>query len=96
MARILVTPEELRQSASIFAANSDQTTEMINTLSNEVNNLSAVWEGASHSAFIDHFQSLVPTLQQFAEILDGINQQLESVANTLEETDSQIASSLRG
>lgn len=96
MARILVTPEELRQSASLFATNSQQTSEMISTLTSEVHNLSSVWEGASQSAFFESFEALVPTLQQFVEILEGINQQLTAVADTIEETDNQIASSLRG
>lgn len=95
MSRIRVTPEQLRSSSNVFKQGSSSTQSLISRLNNQVNQLTSTWEGAAHNAFFEKYQSLQPSLKQFVTVLDHISQQLTSVAQTMEETDREIASRMR-
>ena len=96
MSRILITPEELEGAAVEFLTASQQTEELIGRLSSIVQDLSSVWEGAAQSAFFQKFDELKPSLEVFIEITEGINNQLNGVADTLRTTDSELSASIRG
>ncbi|MFU2181713.1 MULTISPECIES: WXG100 family type VII secretion target [Streptococcus] len=94
MATIKLTPEELRQSAVQYSNGSQTVTDVLTTLTNEQAVISENWEGSAFDSFEQQFNELSPKIQEFAELLTAINQQLNSVATTLEETDSQMASQI--
>lgn len=94
--RITITPEELRTSARNFKLKSDEISDTLRFLLNEVHNLESTWDGAAQDQFFAQYNELQTPLNQFPEILQGIASQLEAVAQTLEETDSALASQLAG
>ena len=94
--RITITPQELRSTASNFRGKSDEIEGILQYLLTEVNNLESTWDGAAQDQFFAQYNELQPSLKQFPEILQGISSQLDAVAQTLEETDSALASQLGG
>lgn len=46
--------------------------------------------------FFMSYEEMAKTMEQFTEVVDGISNQLSSVAQTLEETDQALADSLKG
>lgn len=94
MAQIKLTPEELRQSATKYTDGSNQVNDVLSSLQNEQNIISDNWDGQAFDRFEQQFQELVPKVQEFAQLLEEINQQLVSVADTLEQTDQDIASQI--
>ena len=95
-ARITITPEELRTSATLFTTKSGEVTDIISALQGEVNRLESTWDGAAQNQFFQAFQEMAKVLQQFPEVCNGITGQLNTVAQTIEQTDEELASKLRG
>lgn len=95
-ARITITPEELRTASTNFANKAGELREILNYLRQQVTSLEATWDGAAQDQFFITFEEMAKTMEQFPEVVDGIGTQLTAVANTLEQTDEELASSLRG
>lgn len=94
MAQIKLTPEELRQSATKYTEGSQTIDDVLNTLTHEQDNIASNWDGQAFDKFEQQFDELKPKIQEFSQLLDDINQQLVSVADTLEQTDQDIASQI--
>ncbi|AJG25248.1 WXG100 family type VII secretion target [Streptococcus iniae] len=96
MAQIKLTPEELRTSAQKYTSGSQQVTDVLNLLTQEQAVISENWEGSAFDSFEAQFSELTPKIQQFAQLLEDINQQLLKVADIVEQTDADIASQING
>ncbi|WP_298838352.1 WXG100 family type VII secretion target [Clostridium sp.] len=96
MSRIMITPEELRASASKFTQKAGEVTDIITTLRGEVNRLESSWEGAAQSSFLQAFLDMSKVLEQFPKVCSDVTGQLNGVAQTIEETDASLASQLKG
>lgn len=92
--QIKLTPEELRTSARRYSEGSHTIEDILNQLKSEQQVIDANWEGAAWDRFDQQFQDLVPQVQQFSQLLEDIYQQLLSVADTIEQTDQDIASKI--
>ncbi|EHI73950.1 virulence factor EsxA [Streptococcus criceti] len=92
---IKLTPDELRTSAQKYTQGSQSVQDVLTSLTNEQAVISENWDGTAFDAFETQFNELSPKVRQFAELLESINTQLNGVASTLEETDSNIASQIR-
>lgn len=92
--RIMITPDELRTSSANFKTKAEEISSIISYLNNEVANLENTWDGAAQDQFFVAYDNSQQTLNQFPEILNGIAMQLDAVAQTLEDTDSALASQL--
>lgn len=95
-ARITISPEELRTASSNFANKAGEIREILEYLRSEVNRLESTWDGAAQDQFFMTYEEMAKTLDQFPEVVDGLSQQLNAVAQTLEETDQALADSLKG
>lgn len=95
-ARITITPEELRTASTNFANKAGEIREILEYLRSEVNRLESTWDGAAQDQFFITYEEMAKTLDQFPEVVDGISNQLSTVAQTLEETDQALADSLKG
>ncbi|KXT77711.1 WXG100 family type VII secretion target [Streptococcus sp. DD13] len=91
---IKLTPEELRTSAVQYTQGSQQVTEVLNRLTQEQQVIRANWSGSAFDSFDNQFSELTPKIQQFSQLLEDINTQLNKVASIIEETDSTIASQI--
>lgn len=94
--RITITPEELRDSSTMFQNKAEEITQILADLRSEVDSLESTWDGAAQDAFFQSYEEMSTTLEQFPEILEGISTQLTSVADTLEDTDEQLGQALAG
>lgn len=94
--QIKLTPDELRTSATKYTQGSQSVNDVLTSLTNEQAVIAENWDGSAFDAFEQQFNELSPKVSQFAELLEQINQQLNSVASNLEEVDSNMASQISG
>lgn len=96
MAQIRITPEEIREAAEFLRQKRDEILNDVQDISRKIEDAASEWEGAAQSAFVESYDEMRPILEeQFPEVIEGIASQLVAVADTMEETDEQIAQSLR-
>lgn len=96
MATIKLTPEELRTSATKYTQGSQQIDDVLSILTNEQQIIRENWEGSAFESFDNQFESLKPKIIEFSQLLVEINEQLDKVANIIEQTDQDIASQING
>lgn len=94
--RILITPAELRTASTNFANKANEIREILTYLRGEVSRLEDSWDGAAQDQFFATYEEMAKTLDQFPEVIDGMGQQLNAVADTLSQVDDEMAASLRG
>ncbi len=97
MAQIRITPQELRDTASFIAKKKETVIQEVQALHTRINDMTANWEGAAQSAFVEIFEKdLYPILiEKVPQVLEGIECQTKGVADAIEETDNQIAQAFR-
>ena len=94
MARIKLTPEELRASAQRYTDGAENVNQVLSSLTNEQAIISENWEGSAFQSFEEQFNELSPKIKEFAQLLQGINAQLVKVADIVEQTDQDIAAQI--
>lgn len=94
MSKIKLTPEELRTSAVKYTNGSTDIDNVLSILTSEQEVIRENWEGTAFDSFDNQFTELKPKIQEFSQLLQDINTQLNSVADTIEETDQTIASKI--
>lgn len=93
---IRLSPEELRDVARRYGIESGNISTVLGNLDGLRDHLNQVWEGNSKEAFIGQYEELRLSFVRMVELLEEVNLQLTSTAQTLEDTDTQIASQIRG
>ena len=91
---INVELDELRNQADEFDNESGEQQELISRCDTLVEGLDEMWEGSAKDAFQEQWEGLKPTLEQAVELLESISKQLNGVADTMENTDEELASSM--
>ena len=91
MADFAMTPSEMESTASVFAAKAEDMRNIINEMSQQVDNLSSGWDGAAQDAFFETYNEMKDPMNQFPEILDQISQALKSFAQITVDTDDGLA-----
>ena len=91
MPQIKLTPEELRTSAVKYTNGSSDIDNVLAILTSEQEAIRENWEGSAFESFDNQFSELKPKIQEFSQLLQDINTQLNSVADTIEQTDQDIA-----
>ena len=94
MARIKLTPEELRASAQRYTDGAENVNQVLSSLTNEQAIISENWEGSACQSFEEQFNELSPKIKEFAQLLQDINAQLVKVADIVEQTDQDIAAQI--
>lgn len=89
MARIRITPEQVRQVASQFGQAASQSQEMVSRLTSAVNSMQPEWEGMTSQRFYSDFQQWSSQMTRFVEMLNGINTQLNQIADRFATADQQ-------
>ncbi|MDA1476268.1 WXG100 family type VII secretion target [Bacillus changyiensis] len=94
---IRVTPAELRSMAGRYAKESEAVHSQVEQrLDQMIKQLEDMWEGESSRAFAAQYQELRPSFIKMADLLSDVSKQLSQTATTLENTDKDIASQIRG
>ncbi|MGT2666612.1 WXG100 family type VII secretion target [Streptococcus rifensis] len=96
MARIKLTPEELRTSATKYTNGAEDIRTILSNLTSEQEVIRENWEGSAFDSFDTQFTELSPKITEFAQLLDDINTQLNKVAEIVEQTDQDIAAQIGG
>lgn len=91
---IKLTPAELKSSATKYTNGANSVQQVLQSLTTEQGVISSNWSGSAFQKFDTQFNTLKPKVQQFIELLNDIDKELVSVANTIEQTDQQIASQI--
>ena len=93
---IVMTPDELRESASKIDGNRDTIVETLTALDQTINTVTEGWKGAAQSSFLESYAEMKKVLDNFPGVLEGISSQLTSAAQIIEDADAQIASAFKG
>lgn len=96
MGRIKLTPEELENSANKYAEGANDVRQVLANLNKEQENIHANWEGNAFTKFEEQFEDLSKKVVQFADLLDEIKKQMDSVAKIVRDTDTEIANKIGG
>ena len=91
---IRLTAQEVEALAQKFSDASTETEELLNRLGNEVSSAASGWEGDAYNAFVNKYEEIRTQMKSVVEMYENINELLRNVVSTMQETDSQIASSM--
>jgi len=89
MARIKVTPEQVRNVATQFAQAGQQSQQMIANLNKTINTMQPEWEGMTAQKFYQDFQTWNTQMMKYVEMLNSINKQLNDIATRFAQADGQ-------
>ncbi len=87
MARIKITPDQVRQVGNQFKQASQQSRDMVSNLQNTMNSMEPEWEGLTKERFYQEYQQWKTSMTQFVELLNNIGQQLDAIAARFEAAD---------
>lgn len=94
--QIRITPDQMRSRAGEYRTEASNVGEVISKMDSLLSALQSEWEGASSEAYASRFAELRPGFVKAQDLINEIAQSLDSTAQTLEETDSNIANAFRG
>ena len=94
MATIKITPEMLREKANQLRGYRTEHEGTMQRITSLVGGLSGEWTGAAQTAFLDNFNGMKPTFDNFIRILQGYEDLMNKAARELEETDRSISGSI--
>ena len=93
--QIRITPEQMRGRAGEVRTQGNAFEEVINRMSNIINELQSEWEGQASAAFLEQFNRLKPAFNDMRRLVDDLSMQLDGTANAIEQLDTDIASKFR-
>ena len=93
MAVISVTPEELKSQAQVYLVARDEIESAVQKVNSMNSTIAEEWKGAAFEAYLNQYDQLYKNVQQFEQLLQSINEQLISYADTVAERDAQDAQS---
>lgn len=89
--QIRMTPEELKSKAIRYGQSARQIEEILHNLSNLQEELRGEWEGRAFERFDDQFRQLKPRVQDFANLMQEINMQLNKTADAVTQHDEALS-----
>lgn len=94
--QIRITPDQMRSRAGEYDQQASAVGDVISRMDTLLNELQEEWEGASSQAYASRFTELRPSFTQAQQLINDIATSLRNTAQSLEETDQNIASQFRG
>lgn len=88
--QIRVTPETLQERANEYGTASNDITTIMNNLQRLQDTLRSEWEGDAFQGFDAQFNELKPKVQNFAELMQQINEQLVKTAQAMQQNDQDL------
>ncbi|MGT2965097.1 WXG100 family type VII secretion target [Streptococcus acidominimus] len=90
--QIRVSPETLKTRAKEYGRAANDINQILNNLQRLQDTLRSEWEGEAFNGFDNQFNELKPKVQNFAELMQQINVQLDKTADIMTENDLAIKS----
>lgn len=87
MSLIKIDIDETRRVASQFKQASEQSQQMVTSLTSTVRNMESDWAGMTKDQFSGEFQQWETTMRQYVDLLNNIGLQLEQIATRFEQAD---------
>ena len=94
--QIRITPDQMRDRANQYRTEASNVGDVIQHMDTLLNSLQEEWEGSAAQAYSNRFQELRPSFVKAQDLITEIGQSLDATAQSLEETDSNIAAQFRG
>lgn len=69
---------------------------LINQLQKEIHSVSGWWQGESQTAFVQQFDSLMPSFKEMVECVNKISANLKQIAEIKQQAEREMANKLRG
>ncbi|HDX9614305.1 TPA: WXG100 family type VII secretion target [Bacillus toyonensis] len=88
--QIRMSPKELKSKATRYGQGANQIEDILRQLQNLQNELRGEWEGRAFEGFDQQFNELKPKVQNFAQLLQEINVQLNKTAEAVASHDVTI------
>ncbi len=90
--QIRISPDEMRQKATAYRTEGGNLDSIISQMDTLLGELQNEWEGAASESYAARYEELKPSFVKARELIEEIATSLDSVAATMEQTDSDIAS----
>ncbi|MFC2706117.1 MAG: WXG100 family type VII secretion target [Olsenella profusa] len=94
--QIRITPDQMRDRATQYRTEASNVGDVIQHMDSLLQALQEEWEGSAAQAYSNRFQELRPGFVKAQDLITEIAQSLDATAQSLEETDSNIAAQFRG
>ena len=94
--QIRITPDQMRERANQYRNEADTVNGVISSMDNLLSALQSEWEGAASESYAVRYEELKPGFQKAEELIREIASALDSTANIVETTDSDIAAQFQG
>jgi len=95
MAVIQVTPELLTSKASDARKLKAEHEQVIQRLTQLVLGLNEIWKGEAQDAFVAKYQSMESTFKNFAEMLEGYAQLMDTASREIQSTDQTLKGTMQ-
>ncbi len=93
--QIRMTPELMRERANEYRSQAEIVGEVISAMDTLLTNLQEEWEGAASRSYAERYGELKPGFEKAKELIEEIAAALDSTANIVEETDTEIANQFK-
>lgn len=95
MVQLRVQTEDLHQMATTVQQDATQAEEILAKLNGDANNLAANWQGPASQAFHQTFTQWQQQWTSVKTLLEQLGQSLNAAGTGYEDTENQIANSMR-
>lgn len=95
MAIIQVTPELLNSKANELRALKASHDEAMTKMRSLIMGLNEIWKGDAQNAYVQKYESMQSTFNQFSEMLEGYAKLMNNTAAKMGETDAALASNIQ-
>lgn len=94
--QIQINPQRVREVAKKFLESSQQSNQMVSTMTTSVNGLQGEWKGMANQGFMGDFQRWQKDMKSYVELLQGIGTQLNQIAQEFENVDRSLSTRRSG
>jgi WXG100 family type VII secretion target len=93
MGIISVTPEQLKEQATVYIRAKEGIEAQLQAVTRMNGQIGEQWKGQAFQSYLEQFNQLSAQVKKFEELLANINQQLNKYAQTIQDRDQTDASS---
>ena len=95
MSKILITPNELRNSINKFKQSAQQIQQVMTNLSSELNKLNAAWDGTAQDKLYQHWESHgKKSFNEMKQECEQFAMKIKNVADRMEQLDKELANQM--
>ena len=93
--QIRITPDQMRSRANDYRREADTVNGVIKKMDTLLQQLQNEWEGSASESYATRYGELKPGFMKAEELIREIATALDSIANIVEQTDSEIANQFK-